>query len=238
MIRWQQNCTSSFVLLIQTYRFKTPQRIERLQTHIHNLRQTQVSTVSMLAWSIRLLCKCLDVFAVGELYNLFGQLLKPNTRPLTPLEQAEARRVFANTLPYRQIRIDEFSLLAGLGAVFRLALTGGLRHLGVVIAYTINFTRPIHPAPGNEDMAWLIHELTHVAQMEQVGLQYYPEALHAQFTSGYTYPPEALVTCRLSEFNREQQGEVIRDYYRSLERQEEATSIFKPLIDDLHSGRL
>ncbi|MFN8396788.1 MAG: DUF4157 domain-containing protein [Bacteroidia bacterium] len=63
----------------------------------------------------------------------------------------------------------------------------GYSGLGVTIGYTINFSQKVSPAPGNNDMHWLIHELTHVAQCEAVGLQYIPEALIAQAGTGYNY---------------------------------------------------
>jgi hypothetical protein len=87
--------------------------------------------------------------------------------------------------------------------------------MGVTTAHTINFNRAIHCAAGNDDMAWLVHELGHVAQYTHVGLQYLGEAIHAQATGGYAYGGgAALVGKNLADFNREQQCDILRDYYR------------------------
>jgi len=64
-------------------------------------------------------------------------------------------------------------------------------------------------------MAWLVHELGHVAQYTQLGLQYMGEAIHSQATVGYNYGGgAALAGKRLSDFNREQQADILKDYYR------------------------
>jgi hypothetical protein len=87
--------------------------------------------------------------------------------------------------------------------------------MGVTTAHTINFNKKIAAAPGNGDMAWLIHELGHVAQYTYVGIQYMGEAIHAQATGGYAYGGgAALAGKKLSDFNREQQADIMRDYYR------------------------
>ncbi|RME81064.1 MAG: hypothetical protein D6775_14570 [Caldilineae bacterium] len=193
-----------------------------------------------IGWWVRLVCKVLDVVAVGEWLTLWGQVIKPGTRPLSALEIEEARKVLGESVPYPQVRVDEHSLLAWVGALFRLIIQRRFRHLGVVIAYTVNFTRRIHPAPGNEDMAWLIHELVHVAQMEHVGLQYYPEALAAQFCSGYDYGGcQALADGRpLAFFNREQQGEIARDFYRCLYHSPQRAPYYRRQIGDLRLGHV
>ncbi|MCO6453305.1 MAG: hypothetical protein J5I90_21160 [Caldilineales bacterium] len=210
--RWLGNVSGSGVMWMRAVQLRRNERMQRLRTHIQMRKQVR----NQLAWWIRFVCKSLDVIAFSEGYNLLGQILKPTTRTLTPIELTEARRVFRNSVPLDSVRIDEYSVLAWLGALFRLFQTGRLKRLGVVIAYTINFTRPINAEPGNDDMAWLMHELVHVAQMDRVGLQYYPEAIYAQFTEGYGYDPDQLGSRPFCEFNREQQGEIVRDYYRAV----------------------
>lgn len=164
----------------------------------------------IVAWVARLSAKIIDLFGLPELVESIAHLLKnTSTRPLSPLEIAEAKRVFADTLPYEQIRIDEKSLIAHTGAAFLRA-----KQLGVCTFHTINFTRKLQPQPGNTDMAWLIHELTHVAQMQHVGSQYIGEAIYAQLTDGYNYGgPDNLDGKKLADFNREQQADIIRDFY-------------------------
>lgn len=234
--RWLGNVIGSFGFVLYTYRYKTPERWRRLRDHIRARKQATARAISWIGWWIRLLTKTLDILAAGEWYNFIGQVIKPTTRTLTAVEKGEAKKVFGDTIPYGRVRVDEYSLIAWTGALIRLAQTGNFQHLGIVIAYTINFSRPIHAQPGNEDMAWLIHELTHVAQMEQVGLQYYPEALYAQFSAGYDYGgPEALAECRYCDFNREQQADIMRDYYRRIYRGARVAS-YRRHVAELRQG--
>lgn len=164
-----------------------------------------------LAWIGRFLAKLLDIIGLGEIWTLLMNIIKFwCTRTLNGVEEAEARKVFAGSISYWQVRIDEMSLIAKIGAWF-----AGSSGMGVTTAHTINFNRKISAAPGNTDMAWLVHELAHVAQYTYVGLQYMGEAIHAQATGGYNYGGGgALVGKNLSDFNREQQADIIKDYYK------------------------
>jgi len=165
--------------------------------------------LDILIWIGRITSKTLDVIVLGELLDLVFQIIKPNTRTLTPTEITEAKKVYGEALTYWQIRIDEYSLIAKLGALFV-----GSSNMGVTTFHTINFTRKINAKPGSRDMEWLIHELAHVSQMEHAGLQYIVEALVAQYTGGYNYGgPGALPGKKLGDFNREQQAEIAADYY-------------------------
>lgn len=186
------------------------------------------------AWVGRLFTKLLDLFGVGELLDLIFQIIKVNTRKLNGVEQAEAQKVFGSSIAYWKVRIDEISLIAKIGAAFQ----GG--NLGVVLFHTVNFSRPISAAPGNGDMAWLIHELVHVAQMEQVGMQYIGEAIYGQITAGYSYGGGAgLLGKNLRDFNREQQGDIIKDYYRFvLYGSSPYAAEYHRMIADLQAGRL
>src|SRR5690606_11298980 len=75
----------------------------------------------------------------------------------------------------------------------------------------INFNKRIKAAPGNQHMKWLIHELSHVSQMEHVGSRYMIEASYARATEGYGYIPGSRPHFR--DYNREQQASIAADYY-------------------------
>ena len=194
--------------------------------------------VSGAAWVGRLLAKLLDVVGIGELMDLIWQVIKFNTRTLSSTEISEAKKVFGNSISYWQVRIDEYSLIAWLGSLF----SGG-GGMGVTTFHTINFNQKIKTAPGNSDMAWLIHELTHVSQYEHVGSQYLGEALHAQATKGYGYGGEAgLLADRAAgkhfrDYNREQQGDIARDFYLAL-TSGRSTAAYDPFIAELRAGKL
>jgi hypothetical protein len=72
---------------------------------------------------------------------------------------------------------------------------------------------------GNISDETMIHELTHVWQYIQDGIIYMPEALAAQFGEGYDYGGVSDLEAKmaagqgLSEYNREQQGDIVSDYF-------------------------
>jgi len=217
-------------------------------THLKGLPSVCLQTNSrywilpaVSGWMIRLFTKTIDCLFVPEIIDLTGTILKRNTRPLTPVEIQEAKRVFGDYLPYEQIYIDESSWLAKLGAIF-----SGTKDMGVCIFHTIHFTRSIQSKIGNRDMAWLIHELVHIAQMEQIGSQYIPEAIYAQYTEGYDYGGGVnLAKKPIACFNREQQGNVFQDYYYFIlhDRSHPRWGILPPhsyttAIEDLKQGKL
>jgi len=199
---------------------------------------------ALAAWLGRLLAKTFDLFSLGELFNLLTMIFKVNTRSLTETEIEEAKKVFGDGLSYWRVRIDEWSLIAHLGkwaAERRLGKPVG--DMAVTIFSTIHFSRRIDTQPGNTDMAWLIHELTHVAQNEHVGSQIIGEALHAQNTTGYGYGgPEALQGRDFENFNREQQGDIARHYYENLyaddDQGEKLANAYSPLIKQLRKGMI
>lgn len=194
--------------------------------------------LSGAAWLGRLITKLLDVIGIGEIMDLLWQIIKFNTRTLSSTEIAEAKKVFGSSISYWQVRIDEYSLIAWIGSLF----SGG-GGMGVTTFHTINFNHKIKTAPGNSDMAWLIHELTHVSQYEHVGSQYMGEALHAQATGGYGYGGEAGLLAafaagkHLRDFNREQQGDIARDFYLAL-TSGRPTTAYDPFIVELRAGKL
>lgn len=162
-----------------------------------------------LAWAGRMIAKLLDLVGFGEIMDLIFNIVKFNTRTLTSTEKAEAEKVFRGSVSLWQVRIDEASLISAIGSFF----SGG-GGMGVTLFHTVNFNRKINSAAGNSDMAWLIHELTHVSQYEHVGSQYIGEAIHSQATVGYDYGKGAgLAGKDFKDFNREQQGDIIKHYY-------------------------
>jgi hypothetical protein len=172
----------------------------------------------------------LDLFAFPEIMDLIWQKVKLNTRNLTLIEEQEAQSVFGNSIDYSTVLIDEFSLIARVGAKINK-----YPYMGVTIFHTINFNRKVRSASNLSDMKWLIHELTHIAQMEHAGSRYLVEALHAQVTEGYEYIPGEKP--HLRDYNREQQAEIVADYYikRILGA---STTSYEPYITELRDGKL
>ena len=211
--------------------------------------------LSGTAWVLRLAAKLIDIAGFGEVWDLVFQIIKVNTRTLTSTEKTEAQKTFKNSISYWQVRIDQFSLISKIGALF-----SGSSGMGVTTFHTVNFDRKIQATPGSNDMHWLTHELTHVSQYEHVGTQYLGEAVYGQASkAGYNYDPAVLwrpatnvspnmAAKHFNQFNREQQAEIAADYYFSIFNQSvthqdgltfvPVTGEYEPVIDELRNGNI
>lgn len=156
----------------------------------------------IVLWFIELLVLLLELLGFGELYETTNDFLKYYTRPLTPEELILAESIFGSTVNYEPVRIDE---RAHLGPRFY--------RFCYVSFNLINSWGAMHPHI-------LIHELVHVWQYQRFGAIYMIRALIAQHTHcGYDYGGiRALKERRkkgegLVDFNLEQQGDIITDYF-------------------------
>jgi len=176
------------------------------------------------------------------------------TRMLSDVERAEAQLVFGDGLDYERVRIVEGhyfppNFIADIGAFFQ----GKKRTWdnAITLGNTTYFPRPLRTTPEAlaqdlTDMGWLMHELTHVWQYQQVGWRYLYETLRVQTQLGlaaYNYlgvhrtKQLALRTAfaekrRFEDFNFEQQGEFARDYYFALKHNDEPDA-FEPYVQPL-----
>ncbi|NER49592.1 MAG: S8 family serine peptidase [Symploca sp. SIO1A3] len=163
--------------------------------------------LDFLKWLGKNLIYVAEVAGVGELYETAAEFLKFNTRPLSQQRIDLARSVFGNAINYDLVRVDEKALLGP-------SWTGR----AYVSFNTINSWGPL-------DDDTFIHEMTHVWQYQQDGAIYMAEAIHAQeYGAGYNYGGLTALQARkdaglgLTSFNREQQGDILHDYYRLRER--------------------
>ena len=159
-------------------------------------------------WLGELLIYSLETFGVGELYETAADFIKFNTRPLTARERGVISSVFGSAINLNLVRVDQ-----------RAVLGPSWTDRAYVSFNTINAWGPLE-----NDL--LLHEMTHVWQYQTDGAIYMPQAIHAQNSpdagagSGYDYGgAQALKDRRqqnrgFTSFNREQQGDIIRDYYR------------------------
>jgi hypothetical protein len=147
----------------------------------------------------------IEILGFGEAYETLMDFVKFNTRKLTGDEVGRASSVFGASVNYDLVRIDEGAVIGP--AFSKRAYTS---------FHTINNWGGISP-----DI--LIHELTHVWQYERAGAIYMAQALHAQITLGgsgaYDYQGvPGLQVARasgqgLTTFNREQQAQIVQDFY-------------------------
>ncbi len=106
---------------------------------------------------------------------------------------------------------------------------------------------PTKPLSSNHPDAfmhgWLVHELTHVWQFQQIGWRYIRLALNVQFEDGiktYHYGgPYGLnrarqLGWRLQDYDLEKQATIVQHYY-DLYNQNRDTSVYQPFIDDITS---
>jgi hypothetical protein len=152
-------------------------------------------------------------------------------RRLTPLEEAEARIVFADAIHYERVQVVESA--GWTNALPRVSgWLAGRPHPtadnAIALGHTTYFPRHLQSSHGAlaagqlGDFAWLIHELAHVWQAERIGARYALQALSLHLRIGqdvYSYGGEtAALTAveagrNLEAFNIEQQAEIARDYY-------------------------
>lgn len=143
-----------------------------------------------------------DCLFLPEILILLNQLFKPATRKLTLREVALARSIFGNSINYQHVRIDE-----------RARIGCKNHHFAYVGFCIINAWGPLSDPH-------FIHEMVHVWQYQRLGSVYIPRALYAQRTAeGYNYGGiESLRHMAgqgrgLADFNLEQQGDVVADYF-------------------------
>ena len=155
----------------------------------------------------------------------------PIVRGMFAWEIQEARRVFANSLNYQQVRIHE---MASWPNAFDRAgrwlkrMPPPTQSNAITLGYHLFFPvrlvdTLVSPAnPEHYKISWLMHELTHSWQYQKMGWSYLIKAVTAQqkFRSqvydfgGETGLRESFIAGkRLKDFNLEQQGDICRTFY-------------------------
>lgn len=174
-----------------------------------------------------------------ELTGKFGF----DVRGLTPFEEQEARKVFGNKLQYDKIRIFEGAGLPNfLDDIGRFLKKMPPREEYIKNAITLGnncfFGRHIETDNVKnlntklteeqiKEFSWLMHELTHTWQYQNLGWKYLFDALDAQKKLGakvYDFGGENNLRKqkerggKLRAFNLEQQGKICQSYYEALVR--------------------
>ncbi|MDR3575946.1 MAG: hypothetical protein P4L50_18945 [Anaerolineaceae bacterium] len=181
-------------------------------------------------------------------------------RRLYAWEIVEARKVFDDRLDYERVRIHEvMSLPDTIDRYSRRlrrmpALESG-RHNAVTIGNHCLFPiflpeeLPSPSDPADYATGWLIHELTHAWQFQNIGWLYILKAIWVQFrqrTQVYALPdPDSLIQNRAQgwtffTFSVEQQGDLARLYYYAQRRPNQTSTAFEAYslyIQDLKNAR-
>ncbi len=164
---------------------------------------TRILLRSIGLWWLELFIYLSELIGFGELYETLMDWVKFNSRPLHRWEIQLAREIFGDSINYRRVRIDSYSLLGPMQKQFCY-----------VSFYFINSWGPM-------ENSTLLHELTHIWQYEKLGAVYMPRAIKAQWSKkGYNYGGVTALRRYLRRgknflsFNLEQQGDIVSDYYR------------------------
>ena len=116
-------------------------------------------------------------------------------RSLSSYELSEAKTVFRDAIDYDAIGIRERNRLALIVAKgwSKLMRRPDPKSNAMTLGNTILLSRKLRTDPSDSnrerltDMAWLIHELTHIWQFQRYRWRYLPEAIGAQAKSGSNF---------------------------------------------------
>lgn len=168
-----------------------------------------------------------------------------DSRSLEPHEIRAAQTIFGDNLKYDEIRVFAGTELPNfLDDIGNIIKGMPKRDERIKNAITLGnwclFGRKLdteHP----HDMAWMIHELTHVWQFQTLGWDYLFQAFSAQKKMGagaYDFGGEKGLKAKqkegggLQKFNLEQQGDITKNYYLRLMRKED-TSAWDEYINEI-----
>lgn len=181
-----------------------------------------------------------DLIGGPEIAQFFMHLFS-HTSPLTPEEITLISAILKpNHMRYQDIRVAEGGLLEKVFQVNgRLAFTTW---------YTINLPQETTQGTNHtrSNKALMVHELFHTFQNEKVGTRYMTEAIYVLIkTKRHCYHyggPAGLREAHQAQkqfqhFNREQQAQIIQDYY-SKQCQQADTTAYAPYLHQLHKGLL
>lgn len=176
-------------------------------------------------------------------------------RGLYAWEVEEFRPVFGDSLKYEQVRIHEGSTwpdqIDRIGRRLKgMEPPGENSHNAVTLGNHCYFpvSLPREPLPIGDPQSykldWLVHELTHAWQYQQMGWIYLWKALRSQFRDkalAYDFGGEkGLVKSRqksvpFKKFNPEQQGNITQAYFVRL-RGGKDISAWEPYIKEIHKS--
>ncbi len=158
---------------------------------------------NFLKWIGTAALQILEIGGIGEAYETIQDLVKFNTRVLSAGEVNAGKSIFGTAINFDFVRVDTGAVIGPL-----------FSDRAYTSFHTIN-------SWGTESTDVMIHELTHVWQYENSGAIYMPQAIHAQkWGGGYDYGDVAGLQARQAagkgflSFNREQQAQIVQDFYR------------------------
>ncbi len=169
-------------------------------------------------------------------------------RPLTVEEEALAREVFLDQLPYRKIYIADFFLPGNRGVAVTLASGAGVLPIRSLTSFTIYFGGDVYQrgADADANRNTFIHELTHVWQGYHSAF-YWTYMLKSGFVQSmavlrhhnrgfaYLYELDEGNPKPWREYNVEQQGNIVRDWFVNGMREDDPR--YKYISENIRQGR-
>jgi hypothetical protein len=190
----------------------------------------------LIYWLHRLLMQIFDVVGGPEIGQFLMHLIT-HTTPLTPVERAMIEEVLGpGAMRYHDVRV------AGGGLMDWVFKWNG--NLAFTTWHTVNFPRKGRHTRHNHPI--LMHELTHVYQYERVGSRYLGEAIYMLIKTKrncYSYGgAEGLHVDRqggkcYKEYNREQQAQIVQDYFARRQDGQDITA-YEPFLIEVRAGEL
>jgi hypothetical protein len=188
----------------------------------------------LIYWLHRLLMEAFDVLGGPEIGQFLMHLIT-HTTPLTSTERTMIEEVLGpKAMRYHDVRVAEGGLMDW---VFKWN-----GNLAFTTWHTVNFPRNGRHTRHNH--AILIHELIHVYQYERVGSRYLGEAIYMLIKTKrdcYSYGgAEGLCVDRqggkcYKEYNREQQAQIIQDYFTRQQNGRDVTA-YEPFLLEVRAG--
>jgi hypothetical protein len=193
-------------------------------------------------WLHLLLVHSFDLVGGPEICQ-FIMHLGMYTTPLTAAEQTAVQTIFGvNNLRYQDVRIAEGGIL---NFIFRYN-----GQLAFTIWYTVHLPRlkieEETAVPSRQNLPLLIHELAHVYHHHHIGSRCLGEAIYYLSTTHrdcYQYGGSSgLQACwqqgkSFRQFNREQQAQIIQDYY-SKSQDSQDISTYLPYLAQFRNQEL
>jgi hypothetical protein len=187
-------------------------------------------------WWHCLVAQTFDLVGGPEIAQFLMHLIT-RTTPLTAEETALIQAVLGpNAMRYGEVRVAAGGLMDW---VFKWN-----GNLAFTTWHTVNFPRDGRHSRSNH--AILIHELTHVYQYERVGSRYMSEAIHMLIKTKrdcYDYGgAEGLLQAKAAgkcyhAYNREQQAQIVQDYFMRRQRGAEVTA-YEPFLVEVRAGQI
>lgn len=144
------------------------------------------------------------------------QVVDQKVRPLTSGEIEMAKKMFGNSVDYSKVKVHNGAYMIGAG---NNAMTPNGE-----MYFPEKFYQADYSANKDSDRAWFIHEMTHVWQY-QLGFGVKWHGIKLQLKGGYGYAPgqnrpraykynvTADTNKTMADFNMEQQGDLVSDYF-------------------------